>query len=306
MIEPPWTEPPPGGSTRASGASRVLLRAESIRWTADAGLPHQREILSGVNLEIAAGERNGLMGRSGAGKTTLASILAGLLEPSSGRIFDVGHLRPPGRSPDSGSIGLVFQEPENGFFEETVLADVRFGPANLGLRQSDSLRRAEEALRMAGLDPAIFGYRAPESLSGGEARRAAIAGILAFRPRIVIFDEPTLGLDAEGVERLCSILETLHGNGSTYLIVSHDVPFLLEQCERVLILDQGLIEWDGPALELPGRLPPSWREDLSVWGGDMIAIAESLRAHGWIGEEIPPTPEALAEAWAASLSARRN
>ena len=304
MQEPPFAQSPQ--SPRASGSTRALLRAESIRWTADAGLPHQREILSGVNLEMQTGERIGLMGRSGAGKTTLASILAGLLEPASGRIFDAGRLRNPGHAPESGTIGLVFQEPENGFFEETVLADVRFGPANLGLRESDSLRRAEEALRMAGLEPAIVGHRAPESLSGGEARRAAIAGILAFRPRIVIFDEPTLGLDAEGVERLCSILETLHANGSTYLIVSHDVPFLLEQCERILILDQGIIDWDGPALELPERLPDSWKEDLSVWGGDMIAIAESLRAHGWIGEEIPPTPERLAEAWAASLSARRN
>jgi energy-coupling factor transporter ATP-binding protein EcfA2 len=289
-----------------SATPRALLRAESIRWIADAGLPHQRDVLAGVDLEIFSGERIGLLGRSGAGKTTLASILAGLLEPSSGRILDRGQARAPGRAPATGTIGLVFQEPENGFFEETVLADVRFGPANLGLRESDALRRAEEALRMAGLDPETIGNRAPESLSGGEARRAAIAGILAFRPRIVLFDEPTLGLDAEGVDRLRSILETLHANGSTYLVISHDVPFLLEQCERVLILDQGVIAWNGPTSELPGKLPESWKIDLSIWGGDMIALAEALRAHGWIGEEIPATPEALAEAWAAAASARRN
>lgn len=283
-----------------------IVRLESVRWVADAGIPTEREVLAGIDLAIRAGERIGLAGRSGSGKTTLASILAGLVDPTSGRIWDGQRERPRGGSPAPGAIGVVFQEPEIGFFEESVLADVAFGPRAVGVREADAPLRAEEALRAVGLDPAVFGSRTPETLSGGEARRAGIAGVLAFRPRLVVFDEPTTGLDAEGLDRFRSILESIHARGAAYLVVSHELPILLEHCDRVLFLDAGRVAWDGPSSDLVRALPESWVKDLALRGGEMIALAQALRDHGWIGDDVPPTPEALARAWAAAASARRN
>ncbi len=285
---------------------RPLVRLESVGWKADVGLPSERAILTGIDLAIHPGERIGLVGRSGSGKTTLATILAGLVDPASGEIWDDERLRSRGGLPSPGAIGVVFQEPETGFFEETVLADVTFGPRAVGVRETDAPLRAEEALRAVGLDPSVFGERAPETLSGGEARRAAIAGVLAFRPRLVVFDEPTTGLDAEGLDRFRSILESIHARGAAYLVVSHDLPILLEHCDRILVLDQGRLAWDGPAIDLAKGLPESWVRDLTLRGGEMIALAQALRDHGWIGDDVPPTPEALARAWAAATSARRN
>jgi energy-coupling factor transport system ATP-binding protein len=284
----------------------ALVRLERVHWRADLGLPTERAVLSHVDLGIAPGERVGLVGRSGSGKTTLASILAGLVDPAEGRIFDSGRERPRGALPAPGAIGVVFQDPETGFFEETVASDVAFGPRTLGLREADALHRAEEALRLVGLEPRTFAARAPETLSGGEARRAAIAGVLAFRPKLVVFDEPTTGLDAEGLDRVRSILESIHARGAAYLVVSHDLPFLLEHCDRIAMLEQGTIAWDGPATDLVRMLPESWAKDLARRGGELIALAQALRDHGWIGDDVPPTPEALARAWTAAAAARRN
>lgn len=300
MSEP--TDSPAGAGT----LGRALLCLENVRHISDAGLPTEREVLAGIDLSIAAGERVGLFGVSGAGKTTLAILLAGLADPASGRLFDDGIERRRGTSPPPGNVGLVFQESEAAFFEESVLADVAFGPKALGLRESEALHRAEEALRLVGLDPDRIGPRAPETLSGGEARRAAIAGVLAFRPRLVVFDEPTTGLDADGVERLRSILESTHARGAATLVISHELPFLLDHCDRMILLEKGKIAWDGPAAKLPEEAPEDWRREALLGGGEMLSIAAALRAQGWIGAEVPPTPEALATAWAAAVSARRN
>ena len=154
-------------------ADRWCLHA--VRWSAPGGLGGG-EILCGVDLAIEAGEAVGLMGPSGAGKTTLATIVARLFEPTGGRVEWCG----------GGAVGLVFQEPERGFFEETVLEDVAFGPVNAGASIDAAHELATRALERVGLDPEKIGGRMPESLSGGEARRAAIAGVIAFEPALVI------------------------------------------------------------------------------------------------------------------------
>jgi ABC-type multidrug transport system ATPase subunit len=108
------------------------------------------------------------------------------------------------------------------------------------------------------------------------------------------------------LDRFRSILESIHARGAAYLIVSHELTILLEHCDRVLLLDSGRIAWDGATADLARALPESWAKDLALRGGEMIALAQSLRDHGWIGDDVPPTPEALARAWAAAVSARRN
>ena len=262
--------------------SGTTVRLRGIRWIADRGLPDEREVLRGIDLELRSGDRLGLVGRSGSGKTTLATIVAGLLEPTAGEV--------------EGTAALVFQEPERSFFEETVREDVAFGPRNRGLPDSDALARADEALATCGLDPARFGPRAPETLSGGEARRAAIAGVVAFRPDLLVFDEPTSGLDAGGVAQFRAVLAALRARGAGYLLISHDAALLAAECERALVLEDGRIAWDGPADRIAERWPDA---DL----GAIADVAEAFRARGWRRADDPVTPEALAEAWASRANA---
>jgi energy-coupling factor transport system ATP-binding protein len=248
-------------------------------------LAFPREVLRGIDLEVHRGERIGIVGRSGAGKTTLVTVLAGLLQPTAGRVVGASE------------AGLVFQEAERSFFEETVLADVAFGAANRSASPEQAKEQARAALRTVGLDPDVVGPRMPETLSGGEARRAAIAGILAFAPSLVVLDEPTTGLDAEGVHRLRDVLREFRRSGRAYVIVSHDVGLVAEECERIVVLEAGRIAWDGPAARLAEALPEDWREDPAQWGGEMPVIAAAMREAGWIDDSVPPTPEVLAAAW---------
>ncbi len=223
-------------AARAEGL-RPLVRLHDVHWASDDGAGPVRPVLRGVDLEVFPGERVGVTGRSGAGKTTLAAILAGLMPPAAG---EVEHARPSRRA---GAVrvpvALAFQEPERGFFEETVERDVAFGPANLGLPEDGARAKARTALERVGLPPDAFGPRAPETLSGGEARRAGIAGLLALESDLVVLDEPTTGLDAEGVARLRDILAGLRRDGTALLLVSHETALLRAECDRVLELVEG-------------------------------------------------------------------
>lgn len=216
---------------------RPLVRLQGVHWASEDGTGPAREVLRGVDLEVFPGERVGVTGRTGAGKTTLAAILAGLMPPAAG---EVERSRPAKRTAAPRvPVALAFQEPERGFFEETVERDVAFGPANLGLPEADARARAHAALDRVGLDPAAFGPRSPETLSGGEARRAGIAGLLALESDLVVLDEPTTGLDAEGVARLRHILAGLRHDGTAFLLVSHETALLRAECDRVLELVDG-------------------------------------------------------------------
>jgi energy-coupling factor transport system ATP-binding protein len=230
----------------------------------------------------------GLLGRSGAGKTTLATILGGLLEPTTGTV-EWSDDPAPGRERRV-RAALAFQEPERGFFEESLLEDVAFGPRNLGLPEEAARRRAEDALRRVGLDPARFGPRDPLTLSGGEARRAGIAGILAMDSRLVVLDEPTTGLDADGWARLREILAGLRADRVAALLVSHELPLLLGACDRLAVLEGGRISWTGAPADLPDDVPAGWRGD---GGGDLAPVVRGLRAEGRLSGAVPATADAV-------------
>lgn len=203
--------------------------------------------LRDLSFTISSGEGVGLVGPNGAGKTTLFLSLAGVLTPQRGEARLAG-LDPADRAQRRRlptKVGLVFSESDDQLFNPTVRDDVAFGPLNLGLPQEEVLRRVTEALARVGLTGAED--RVPLHLSAGEKRRAALAGVLAMRPEILLLDEPSIHLDPRGRREL---IHLINGLGGTRMIASHDLELVLETCARVLVLDGGRLVGDGLARAL--------------------------------------------------------
>jgi energy-coupling factor transport system ATP-binding protein len=200
--------------------------------------------LDGVTLSIDSGSFIALVGPNGSGKSTLMQHLNGLLMPDSGNVLIDG-LDLTTKDTDLKSIrqqvGLIFQFPEAQLFEETVYDDVAFGPRNLGISEDEVKDRVGRALEQVRIDPDVFASRVPFTLSGGEKRRVAIAGILAMHPRFLVLDEPTAGLDAEGIHQIEDILLRFQETGGTTILVSHDMDLVARLAERVVVLDCGRI-----------------------------------------------------------------
>jgi cobalt/nickel transport system ATP-binding protein len=203
--------------------------------------------LEALSLHVSAGETVGLVGPNGAGKTTLFLCLGGVLRVKPGVIRVAG--LDPGTSADRRRlpchVGIIFQNSDDQLFNTTVFDDVAFGPLNLGLRPDEVRGRVAEALERVGLQG--FEQRVPFHLSGGEQRRAALAGVLAMRPAILLLDEPSLHLDPRGRRELIALL---NGLPDTKVIASHDLEMILQACDRVLVLDRGRLVADGPARKL--------------------------------------------------------
>ena len=232
---------------------KIKIENVSFRYKSPGAGPDA--ILNDVNLEIDSGSMLAIVGPSGSGKSTLMQHLNGLLTPDAGRVLVDGvelakmkHLTDIRRR-----IGLVFQFPETQLFAETVYDDVAFGPRNLGLDDREVKSRVVAALESMGLDPARFGSRAPLHLSEGEKRRVAIAGVLALQPECLVLDEPTAGMDHQGVAALMQILQNLHAQGTTVLLISHDLDMVVAIAERIVILDSGQILFDGTRSSLLGN-----------------------------------------------------
>ncbi|WP_267243449.1 energy-coupling factor ABC transporter ATP-binding protein [Streptomyces sp. PR69] len=250
-------------------------------------------VLSGVGFALPEGRATALLGRNGSGKTTLLRLLSGGLRCSSGRLRlggeTVAHDR-AGLTRLRTAVQLVVQDPDDQLFAASVAQDVSFGPMNLGLSEAEVRERVEEAL--TALDIAALRDRPTHLLSYGQRKRAAIAGAVAMRPRVLILDEPTAGLDPHGQERLLKVLARLREAGATVVMATHDVDLALRWADDAAVLTpQGLRT--GPAAELLAD-----RELLAAarlrrpWGA---AAAEVLRAHGLLpdGAPGPRTPEEL-------------
>ena len=201
---------------------------------------------AGVDLTIAPGERVAILGPNGAGKTTLALQLNGLLEGGAGEIVIGGtRLSRATRREIRRRVGVVFQDPDDQLFLPTVRADVAFGPANLGLAGAALAARVDEALARVGLTEVAD--RPPHALSAGQRRRAALAGVLAMEPEVLVLDEPTSHLDPAARRELADVLVSLP---LTTLVVTHDLPYALELCPRSVVLDRGVVVADGPTREV--------------------------------------------------------
>lgn len=202
-----------------------------------------RVALEAVSFTITPGERVALVGPNGAGKTTLFLRLCGVLVGNPGEVVLQGldPANPEHRKKLPQTVGVVFQNPDDQLFSSTVLEDVAFGPLNLHLSREEAETRARESLKTVGLTDCET--RSPHRLSGGEKRRAALAGVLAMKPSLLLLDEPSMFLDPRGRRELIRTICDLPG---TQLIATHDLDLVLDCCPRVIVLDRGTIAADGP------------------------------------------------------------
>ena len=234
-----------------------------------------------ISLEIREGEFLSLIGHTGCGKTTLVQHLNGLLLPSAGRVLVDGldtadkKLRPRIRS----LVGMVFQYPEYQLFADTVREDVAFGPRNMKLSEEEISIRVSEAMSMVGLSMDQFAEKSPFELSGGEKRRAALAGILAMRPKYLVLDEPMAGLDPQGRQSILAMLEKLRSDtGCSIIMVSHSMEDVARHADRILVMNQGEVNY----LDTP-KAVFSHSDELSEMGLSLPApcrVAALLRKMG--------------------------
>lgn len=262
---------------------------------------YQIQALKDVNLEIKDGQFIGIIGHTGSGKSTLIQHLNGLMKATSGTIyfhgqdiyeedFDLRELR--------NRVGLVFQYPEHQLFEAEVLEDVCFGPKNLGLSKEEAEERAVRALTQAGLSEKFY-KSSPFELSGGQKRRAAIAGVLAMEPEVLILDEPTAGLDPQGRDEILDQIASLHSlRGITVILVSHSMEDIAKYVERMIVMNKGEKAFDG----VPREVFSHYKE-LEAMGLAAPQITYIMHALGERGLHVDTSATTVEEAKASILQA---
>jgi energy-coupling factor transport system ATP-binding protein len=229
----------------------MRIRFDNVSYEYRSALDSGRGALDKASFEIAPGESVAIAGSAGSGKTTLVQHLNGLLTPSSGRIFFDGQsLNPKELTGIRKRVGVVFQFPENQLFEETVFDDAAYGPRNFGYPEPAVESAVWSALERVGFTDRRIGKASPFTLSGGEQRRVAIAGILAMEPEMLVLDEPTAGLDIRSARLIETVIREYHQLGRSVVFVSHDMDFTARIAERILVLDSGRILFDGPTRQL--------------------------------------------------------
>lgn len=275
----------------------MALTLDSIGYTYGSGTSFSAVALDGVSASVGAGELLLVLGATGSGKSTLLRICAGLLAADRGAAtIDAAPLT---RMTARGRVGLVFQDAETQLFAETLEVDVAFGPRNLGAPEADAAARAREALAAVGLDPASYGPRSPFGLSGGEARRAAIAGVLAMRPCYLLLDEPTSGLDARGRAAVRSTVRSAREHAGI-VVVSHSAEEFLGEADSVLVLAGGRAVFTGPASDLVRDPSPFGQAGLIA--PDVLRFQQAVRDRGY--DPGAPTLEPVAAASGAIQAVR--
>lgn len=231
----------------------ATIEVRNLSHTYSVGTPFQHDAVKHLNFTVERGEFLGIIGHTGSGKSTLIQHLNGLLKPTEGDVLLDGESIWKDKLTTRAArfrVGLVFQYPEYQLFEDTVFQDIAFGPKNMGLKEDEIRQRVLRAADFAGVDRSVLD-KSPFDLSGGQKRRVAIAGVIAMEPEVVIFDEPTAGLDPAGC---ASLLENIRAyrqaTGATILMVSHSMDDVARLADRLLVLNEGQVEMMGKPSEI--------------------------------------------------------
>lgn len=249
-----------------------MLRLEHITYRYSAGTPFEVKALDDVTLDIRRGRITGLIGHTGSGKSTLVQLLNGLTRPEAGRVLLDGQdiwQDPKQIGKVRFRVGLVMQYPEYQLFEETVRADIAFGPRNMQLSGEEIAERVDEAAAFAGVDPSLL-VKSPFDLSGGQKRRVAIAGIMAMRPEVLVLDEPAAGLDPQGRRDIFGGIRAYNRKtGSTVVIVSHSMEDMAQYCDDVAVMAHARLLMTGTRDEVFARA-----DELEAVGLDIPVITK--------------------------------
>ena len=260
----------------------MSIRLEHLNYIYSPGTAYEKHALKDVNLTIPHGEFVGIIGHTGSGKSTLIQHLNGLIRATSGKIFyneeniyQDGYNMKELRS----QVGLVFQYPEHQLFEIDVMTDVCFGPKNQGLSPEECKERALEALKLVGLKEKYYSA-SPFELSGGQKRRAAIAGVLAMKPKVLVLDEPTAGLDPKGRDDILEQIAYLHSQTDmTVILVSHSMEDIARFADRIIVMNHGEVMYN----DEPKKVFAHFREleEVGLAAPQVTYIMHDLREHGF-------------------------
>lgn len=257
------------------------IKVENLSCVYGAKTPFEQHAVKNVSFEINKGDFVGLIGHTGSGKSTLVQMLNGLIKPTSGKVYvDSADLweKPKEIRKFRFKVGLVFQYPEYQLFEETVYKDIAFGPSNMGLSQEEIKERVEHAAKFVGLKDELLN-KSPFDLSGGEKRRAAIAGVIAMEPQVLILDEPTAGLDPVGRNVLLSqISQYQKAKNNTVILVSHSMEDVARVTKKVMVMNKGNLAMFGDTASVFARAQELAEMGLRV--PQITRVVEALRQKG--------------------------
>ena len=253
-------------------STTVGASGKQALWGSD---PNSPWALRDVSLTVRRGEFLGLAGHTGSGKSTLVQHLNGLIRPQEGGVCALGLdlSSKKGASAVKAKVGVVFQYPERQLFAETVAQDVAFGPRNLGLPQDEVVRRVATSLARVGLDLAAIGDKSPFELSGGQQRRVAFAGVLAMEPEVLVLDEPMAGLDPAARRDFLALIDRLHREGLTVVMVSHSMDDLANCCDRIVVMNEGAVFADGTPAQVFAHANELKSIGLGVPAGQRMALS---------------------------------
>ena len=274
--------------------SEMSIIVDKVNYVYSQGTAYEIQALKNINLKIEDGEFIGIIGHTGSGKSTLIQHLNGLTKATSGAIYyngadiyDEGYNLKELRS----KVGLVFQYPEHQLFETTIFEDVCFGPKNQGLTKEEAELRAFAALKSVGLPEEVY-YHSPFDLSGGQKRRAAIAGVLAMRPKVLVLDEPTAGLDPKGRDEILDQIAYLHEKADmTVILVSHSMEDIAKYVDRIIVMNKGSVMFN----DVPKKVFAHYKELESV-GLAAPQVTYIMHALKEKGMDVPTDATTIEEA----------